>query len=75
MTEAMVREYCALGRKEESLMEKAYSKFSLSPRKYFRVLKLARTIADVKGMKDIDDMALYSALGYTRFLNYGPEPL
>ncbi|MBQ9912095.1 MAG: ATP-binding protein, partial [Firmicutes bacterium] len=75
MTEAMVREYCALGRKEEALMEKAYSKFSLSPRKYFRVLKLARTIADVKGMKDIDDMALYSALGYTRFLNYGPEPL
>lgn len=75
MTEAMVREFCALGKKEESIMEKAYSRYSLSPRKYFRVLKLARTIADVKGMKDIDGMALYSALGYTRFLNNGPESM
>jgi predicted ATPase with chaperone activity len=41
----------------------------LSPRKYFRVLKLARTIPDTRGKKDIDEAAVYSALAYTRFLN------
>ena len=69
MNEAMVREMCRLGVSEELIMEKAYSRHSLSPRKYFRVLKLARTIADTRGKKDIDEAAVYSALAYTRFLN------
>lgn len=69
MTEAMVREFCHLGPKEEAVISKAYSRYSLSPRKYFRVLKLARTIADVKEEKDISERAIFSALGYTRFLN------
>ena len=69
MTEAMVREYCHLGPKEEAAMARAYSRYSLSPRKYFRVLKLARTIADVKGEEHIDEKAIFSALGYTRFMN------
>lgn len=69
MDEAAVREVCRLGRNEEILMERAYSRYSLSPRKYFRVLKLARTISDVRGTEDIDERALSSALAYTRFLN------
>ena len=73
MTEAMVKEYCRLGPKEEAVMTKAYTRYNLSPRKYFRVLKLARTIADVRMISDIDEMALYSALGYTRFLNRDAE--
>ncbi len=75
MTEAMVREFCRLGPNEEAVMAKAYSRYSLSPRKYFRVLKLARTIADVKGTVDIDERAICSALGYTRFLNQDAEPM
>ena len=69
MNEAMVREFCPLGRSEEMLMERAYSRYSLSPRKYFRVLKLARTIADVREKKNIDERAISSALAYTRFMN------
>ena len=75
MTEAMTEEFCHLGPKEEAILSKAYSRYSLSPRKYFRVLKLARTIADVKGTENIDQMAIYSALGYTRFLNQDTGPL
>ncbi len=69
MTESMVKEFCQLGSKEERIMEKAYISYSLSPRKYFRVLKLARTVADVRGLRDIDEGSLFSALNYTRFLN------
>ena len=75
MTEAMVREFCCLGSKEEAIMARAYSRYSLSPRKYFRVLKLARTIADIKGIKDIDERSVCSALGYTRFLNQDTESM
>ncbi len=75
MTEAMVREFCCLGSKEEAIMARAYSRYSLSPRKYFRVLKLARTIADVRGIKDIDERSVCSALGYTRFLNQDAESM
>jgi predicted ATPase with chaperone activity len=56
-------------------MARAYSRYSLSPRKYFRVLKLARTIADIKGIKDIDERSVCSALGYTRFLNQDTESM
>jgi magnesium chelatase family protein len=69
MNEAMVREFCPLGRSEEMLMERAYSRYSLSPRKYFRVLKLARTIVDVREKENIDERAISSALAYTRFMN------
>jgi magnesium chelatase family protein len=69
MNEAMVREFCPLGRSEEMLMERAYSRYSLSPRKYFSVLKLARTIADVREKENIDERAISSALAYTRFMN------
>ena len=71
MTEAMTEEFCYLGREERELMEKAYIKYDLSPRRYYKVLKLARTIQDLKGCgeEDIDTVSLYSALGYTRYLN------
>ena len=71
MTEAMTEEFCYLGREERELMEKAYVKYDLSPRRYYKVLKLARTIQDLKGYgeEDIDTVSIYSALGYTRYLN------
>ena len=69
MTEAMVKEFCRLGRKEQNIMERAYSGFGLSPRKYFRILKLSRTIADVRGLDKIDGESILAALNYTRFLN------
>ncbi len=69
MNEAMVKEMCPLGSREEMIMERAYSRHSLSPRKYFRVLKLARTVADIRGIRDIDERSLCSALAYTRFMN------
>ena len=69
MTEAMIGEFCNLGKEESVLMEKAYAKYDLSPRRYFKVLRLARTISDLKGVKELDTMSIYAALNYTKFLN------
>ncbi|MBQ5440948.1 MAG: YifB family Mg chelatase-like AAA ATPase [Firmicutes bacterium] len=69
MDEALIKEFCRLGRKEEELMEKAYMKYNLSPRRYFKVLMLARTLQDLKGGGDLDHMSILAALNYTKFLN------
>ena len=59
-----IREYCALGRQEERLMETAFEKLELSVRAYHRVVKTARTIADLEGEKKIREHHLMEALGF-----------
>ncbi len=69
MKESMIKEFCHLGDDESNFMKRAYAKYNLSPRRYHKVLKLARTIADVEGKENIDIASLSSAMGFTRFLN------
>ena len=69
MEEAQIKEFCRLGKKEQDFMKKAYNKYSLSPRRYHKMLKLARTAADVQQSRDIEIHHLAAALGYTRFFN------
>lgn len=45
--------YCSIGRKEKELLKNAFEKFNLSARTYNRILKVARTIADLEGSMDI----------------------
>jgi len=59
-----VRKYCALSEAGEKLMEQAVEKLDLSPRGYFRVLKIARTIADLAGVEVIAVEHLAEALQY-----------
>ena len=64
MTGDDVEKYCALGEKEKKLMEAAYKKMGLSARSYHRVLKVARTIADLDGQEHISVTHLSEALSY-----------
>ena len=43
-----IEKYCALDRKEEKLIKDVYEKMNLSVRAYEKILKVARTIADLK---------------------------
>ena len=43
-------------------MKKAYSAFSLTGRSYFKILKVARTIADLEGSYDIKSRHVEEAL-------------
>ena len=64
MHPAEVRRYCQLDTTSQSLMRSAMSQMQLSARAYHRVLKLARTIADLAGEMDITSQHLAEALQY-----------
>ena len=59
-----IPEYCALGDKEEAIMEHAFKKMGLTARTYHKVLKVARTIADLDGKDKIQSCHLSEAIGY-----------
>ena len=64
MRPAEVRKYCELDDTGRSLMKTAMNQLQLSARAYHRVLKLARTIADLAGSSVIGPSHLAEALQY-----------
>ena len=64
MRPAEVRKYCVLDDTCRALMRTAMSQLQLSARAYHRVLKLARTIADLAGSAEIAPAHLAEALQY-----------
>ena len=53
-----IRQFCKLQDEGQSLMRSAMSQMNLSARAYHRILKLARTIADLAGSEDIQSAHL-----------------
>ena len=61
---AGIEQHCALGKTEQQLMEKAMEKLKLSARAYHRILKVARTIADLGQAGQINQQHIAEALSY-----------
>ncbi|HJA06890.1 MAG TPA: YifB family Mg chelatase-like AAA ATPase [Candidatus Mediterraneibacter pullicola] len=59
-----IQKYCTLGKKEHALMEQAFKVMGLTARAYHRIIKTARTIADLEGEERIRERHLKEALGY-----------
>lgn len=59
-----LREVCRLGKKEELLMRKAFVSLGLTARTYHKILKVARTIADLDASEKIGENHLKEAIGY-----------
>ncbi len=64
MRPAQIRQYCALDEECQTLMKTAMRQLQLTARAYHRVLKLARTIADLAGADAISQVHLAEALQY-----------
>jgi len=64
MRPAEVRKFCSLDESGRSLMKSAMNQLQLTARAYHRVLKLARTIADLAGSETIAPQHLAEALQY-----------
>jgi magnesium chelatase family protein len=62
-----VEEFCRLGEAAEVLLRTAVQRLGLSARAYHRVLKLARTIADLTGMDSISVAHIAEAIQYRSF--------
>lgn len=60
----MIKKYCKLDDNSEQIMKMATEKYQLSGRRYNRVLKIARTIADLAGSENIESTHLTQALQY-----------
>lgn len=56
--------FCALNQENKKLLKKASEKLSLSSRSYFRILKIARTIADLAGSDLVLNEHLAEAIQY-----------
>ena len=64
MSGRQIREFCLLGEESQRLMEMAVERLGLSARAYTRVLKVARTIADLDGEADIGPQHVSEAIQY-----------
>ena len=64
MSSALVKKYCRLTREAQDLLNQAVQRMNLSGRAYYRILKLARTIADLESFEGIDKSHIAEAIGY-----------
>lgn len=64
MPSRMVQKHCKLGPQEHSLLERAIHSLGLSARAFVRILKVARTIADMAGQEQIKTIHLAEAIQY-----------
>ena len=59
--------HCALRPPEQKLLDRVVDRFGLSARAYHRLLKLARTIADLGQSERIESAHLAEAISYRKF--------
>ena len=64
MTSRQIRVYCALDQNSATLLRQAMERLSLSARAYDRILKVARTIADLAGKEKINAAHIAEAIQY-----------
>jgi magnesium chelatase family protein len=60
----LIDKYCKLGEEEASLLKKTFDSMGLSARAYHKILKLARTIADMDDKENINFIHLAEAIQY-----------
>ena len=64
LTPKLIEKYCKIDDKGKNLLENAFKKLGLSARAYGRILKVARTIADLENEENINNKHLAEAIQY-----------
>lgn len=64
LTPAMLRKYCVLSPEAESSLRVVFDKMGMSGRAYDRILKVARTVADLDGSKIIETQHILQAIQF-----------
>lgn len=67
LSSPLIRQHCALAKEGRALLEKASEKFGWSSRSHVRVLRIARTIADLEARDSIETRDVAEAIQYRRF--------
>ena len=66
MPTSMIEDFCEIDSGSRKLLEISVEKLGLSARAYHRILKLARTIADLEGVDNIEKRHIAEAVQYRR---------
>jgi magnesium chelatase family protein len=72
MTPRLIKDHCRLGPEAQRLLEMAMERLGLSARAYNRILKIARTIADLEGEGDLKTAHVAEAIQYRSLDRKGP---
>lgn len=64
MPPKLIKRYAAIDEQSLSILRMAMERFNLSARAYDRILKVARTIADLDNSKSIESHHIAEAIGY-----------
>ena len=64
MSSTMTKVFCPISKAGQKLLQVAMEKLGLSARAYERILKVARTIADLAGSENISEVHLAEAIQY-----------
>lgn len=64
LTPKLIEKYCKLDKKGKIILQTAFEKLGLSARAYGRILKVARTIADLDIKEDIEEKHIAEAIQY-----------
>lgn len=67
----LIKQFCKIDEPSENMLKSAIIKFNLSGRSYDRILKLARTIADLEESANISQMHIAQALQFRTFVAEG----
>lgn len=70
LTHSMIQKFCPLGPEQTHLMKQAYETYPLNMRTYDKIIRLARTIADLEGADHISTMHLAEALQYRELKSF-----
>lgn len=64
LTSALLKKYCRLTDEAAKLLQASFDKLGMSARAYDRILKVARTVADLDGSQDIEMLHMAQALQF-----------
>ncbi len=64
LTPALLKKHCAMSEAAAKLLQASFDKLGMSARAYDRILKVARTIADLQGCENIDTQHIAEAIQF-----------
>lgn len=73
MNDRQTEKLCVLTESGEELIREIYSTMDISPRRYYKILRVARTIADFAGSSFVEAEHIAAATYYTRFFQEREE--
>jgi magnesium chelatase family protein len=71
LTSEEISFFCSIGAEDQAVLSQAIDLYGLSARSYHRILKLARTIADLERSDGITSTHLYEAMGFRNAIKSG----